>query len=43
MGLLAEPNDGEVILIPSLNAIKSLGIKHRSNWRGPKSSVWKNK
>ena len=39
MGLLDDPNAAEVNLIPSLNEIKSTGIKHRSNWRVPKTSV----
>ena len=41
MRSLADPNATEVILIPSLNVIKSVGIKHQSNWRGPRGSVWK--
>ena len=43
MRLLANPNTAEVKLIPSLNAMKSVGIKHRSNWRVPTTSVWKKK
>ena len=43
MCLLAEPNAAEVKLITSLNAMKSAGIKHRSNWRVPKTSIWKKK
>ena len=43
MGLLDDPNAAEVKLIPSLNEIKSTGIKHRSNWRVPKTSVQKKK
>ena len=43
MCLLAEPNAAEVKLITSLKAIKSVGIKHRSNWRVPKTSLWKKK
>ena len=37
MHLLAEPNATEVKLIPSLNAMKSVVIKHQSNWRVPKT------
>ena len=43
MRLLADPSAAEVKLIPSLNAIKPVGIKHRSNSREPKTSVWKKK
>ena len=43
MHLLANPNAAEVKLIPSLNALKSVGIKQQSNWRGPKMPVWKKK
>ena len=43
MCLLAEPNAADVKLITSLKAIKSVGIKHRSNWRVPKTSLWKKK
>ena len=41
MHLLADPNAAEVKLMSSLNAMKSVGVKHRSNWRVPKTSVWK--
>ena len=41
MRLLADPNAAEVKLMSSLNAMKSVGVKHRSNWRVPKTSVWK--
>ena len=40
MRLLANPNTAEVKLIPSLNAMKSVGIKHRSNWRVPKKHLY---
>ena len=40
---LPDSNAAEVELIPSLNTMKSVGIKHRSNWRVPKTSVWKKK
>ena len=43
MCLLANSIAAEVRLIPSLNAVKSVGIKHRSYWRVPKTSVWKKK
>ena len=43
MHLLADPNVAEVKLIPILNAMKSVGINHRSNWRVPKMSEWKKK
>ena len=43
MCLFAKPNAAEVKLITSLNAMKSVGIKHRSTWRVPKTSVWKKK
>ena len=39
MRLLADPNAVEVKLIPALNAMKSMGNKHRSNWTVPKTSV----
>ena len=39
MRLLADPNAIEVKLIPGLNAMKSMGSKHRSNWTVPKTSV----
>ena len=41
MHLLADPNVAEVKLIPILNAMKSVEINHRSNWRVPKMSAWK--
>ena len=41
MRLLEDPNVAEVKLIPILNAMKSVGIKYRSNWRVPKMSAWK--
>ena len=43
MCLLAYPNAAEVTLIPSLNAMKYMGIKHQSNWKVPKTSEWKKK
>ena len=43
MHLLPDPNAAEVTLISSLNTMKSVGIKHQSNWRVPKTSVWKKK
>ena len=43
MHLLADPNVAEVKLIPILNAMKSVRINHRSNWRVPKMSEWKKK
>ena len=43
MGLIADPNAAEVKLNPSLNAMKSVGIKHQSKWRVLKMSIWKKK